>query len=72
MKAPVLATILARMTTARRLVAEIVVDDQALSGVVTDEAGRRWSFQGWLELIGLLQRADDGGDGEPPPSRGAQ
>ena len=46
--------------------AEILIDEHTLSGVVTDEAGRQEPFQGWLELIGLLQEDDHAGD-QPPP-----
>lgn len=49
----------------RRVIAEIVIDGQAVSGVVTDETGGPVPFSGWLQLIALLQPADVRDEGAP-------
>ncbi len=61
------------MPGVRLLTAELSVDGAAVSGFVIDELGRRRRFDGWLELIAVIQTPADGHDEvpsvtEPPPA----
>ncbi len=37
------------------MTAELIIDEDAISGKVTDEAGITRRFEGWLSLIAMLQ-----------------
>ncbi len=54
------------MNQPRRFNAELTVDGASISGIVKEQDGHEQPFNGWLQLIGLLQAEDQ--STEPPPA----
>lgn len=57
------------MPGSRRVTAEIVIDGAGISGTITEAAGEQQTFNGWLQLISILQSDSqlEDGQAENPP-----